>query len=305
MGTNKFTRTSPWDPERMRQENIRRSQRARAFHMQALAHGVNSSDAGVIDNTPVVFSPVSLFTASLPGASYDPSDLSTMFQDSAGTTPAVVDSPVGKINDKSGNGNHLIQATAGFRPILRTAAGLFWLEFDGIDDFLATAAPLPLSTTDKVSIFVSQMRVDSTPRMLLETSLNAFSLGTGSFFLLTGADTFNGYNSFSRGSAAGTGGQVGGLANLTNPDTAMLTAVHDIAGDLSSFRSNGIAGTSGVADKGTGNFENQTLYVGSRGNGSFPSNMRLYGLTILGRLATGPESASMETSLGGKAGLTL
>ncbi len=82
------------------------------------------------------FSPLSL----LPTAWYDPSDLSSMWQDSAGTIPAVVDSPVGKMNDKSGNGYHLLQATASKRPILRSAGGLYWLEFDGVDDFLGMAA---------------------------------------------------------------------------------------------------------------------------------------------------------------------
>ncbi|MFA5172733.1 MAG: hypothetical protein WC426_14315, partial [Sulfuriferula sp.] len=46
------------------------------------------------------------------GAVYDPSDLSTMFEDSAGTTSAVLDGPVGKILDKSGRGNHATQATS-------------------------------------------------------------------------------------------------------------------------------------------------------------------------------------------------
>jgi hypothetical protein len=46
------------------------------------------------------FSPALLFAASEPGAFYDTSDLSTMFQDSTGTTPAVVGQPVGRVNDK-------------------------------------------------------------------------------------------------------------------------------------------------------------------------------------------------------------
>lgn len=56
---------------------------------------------------------------------YDPSDLSTMFNDSAGTTPVatpgtVADSanPVGLIQDKSGNGHHASQSTSTARPLL-------------------------------------------------------------------------------------------------------------------------------------------------------------------------------------------
>ena len=48
------------------------------------------------------FSPSSLFSAGEQGAWYDPSDFSTMFQDSAGTTPVTaVEQPVGLILDKS------------------------------------------------------------------------------------------------------------------------------------------------------------------------------------------------------------
>lgn len=48
------------------------------------------------------FTPLSLFSAGEVGAWYDPSDFSTMFQDSAGTTPVTaVEQPVGLILDKS------------------------------------------------------------------------------------------------------------------------------------------------------------------------------------------------------------
>ena len=63
------------------------------------------------------FSPATLFAAGEPGGWYDPSDLSTMFQDTAGTTPVTATGQtVARINDKSGRGNHATQATAAQRP---------------------------------------------------------------------------------------------------------------------------------------------------------------------------------------------
>lgn len=60
-----------------------------------------------------------LFSASEQGAWYDPSDLSTLFQDAAGATPVTaVEQPVGRILDKSGRGNHATQATTTKRPVL-------------------------------------------------------------------------------------------------------------------------------------------------------------------------------------------
>ena len=79
-----------------------------------------------------------LFAAGEQGAWYDPSDLSTLFQDSAGTTPVTaVDQPVGLMRDKSGRGNHASQATDTRRPLLKQdASGFYHLLFDGVDDYL-------------------------------------------------------------------------------------------------------------------------------------------------------------------------
>jgi hypothetical protein len=53
------------------------------------------------------------------GMWYDVSDLSTLFEDAAGTTPATVNGVVGLMLDKSGNGNHASQATTASKPTLR------------------------------------------------------------------------------------------------------------------------------------------------------------------------------------------
>jgi len=47
---------------------------------------------------------------------YDPSDLSTMWQDTAGTIPAIVGYPVARIDDKGNLGLNATQATAANRP---------------------------------------------------------------------------------------------------------------------------------------------------------------------------------------------
>lgn len=62
------------------------------------------------------------------------------YQDAAMTTPAVLDAdPVGGWADQSGNGNHVTQATAGSRPILKLAIqnGLPVVRFDGADDYMS------------------------------------------------------------------------------------------------------------------------------------------------------------------------
>ena len=53
------------------------------------------------------------------GLLFDPSDMTTLYQDAAGTIPVTaVEQPVGKILDKSGNGNHATQSVTASRPVL-------------------------------------------------------------------------------------------------------------------------------------------------------------------------------------------
>jgi hypothetical protein len=70
------------------------------------------------------FDPATLFASSQKGFWYDPSDLSTMFQDTAGTTPVTAHGQsVGKMLDKSGNGAHLVFGNTN-KPTLDVTAGL-------------------------------------------------------------------------------------------------------------------------------------------------------------------------------------
>ncbi|MBK9122796.1 MAG: hypothetical protein IPM16_06700 [Chloroflexi bacterium] len=70
----------------------------------------------------------------------DASDSTTLFQDSAGTTPATAnDDVIGRWADKSGNGNHATQETTANKPLLKTAVqnGLNTVRGDGTDDSLS------------------------------------------------------------------------------------------------------------------------------------------------------------------------
>ena len=70
---------------------------------------------------------------------YDASDTSTLWEDSARTTPAADNADViGAWDDKSGNGYHATQATTINKPTLRTNVqnGKNAIRFDGSDDFL-------------------------------------------------------------------------------------------------------------------------------------------------------------------------
>lgn len=93
------------------------------------------------------FNPSSLFTTATGGAWYDPSDLSTLWQDTAGTTPVTASGQsVARIDDKSGLGNHATQANAGNRPTyLVDSQGNRLLSFDG-NDYLECGSAFNIAT---------------------------------------------------------------------------------------------------------------------------------------------------------------
>lgn len=99
------------------------------------------------------FDPLSLFDEGQQGIWYDLSDLTTLFQDSAGTTPVTADGdPVGLMLDKSGNGNHATQPSTASKP--ETSA--LGLSGDGDDDFMLSSeigytGPILLSFVGKSS----------------------------------------------------------------------------------------------------------------------------------------------------------
>lgn len=68
--------------------------------------------------TPAAFAPTDIAGLQL---WLDFSDITTLFTDSAGTTPVTADgNPIGKVNDKSGNNNHATQGTTGNKPTYKT-----------------------------------------------------------------------------------------------------------------------------------------------------------------------------------------
>jgi hypothetical protein len=66
-----------------------------------------------------------LFADGQAGAWYDFSQFNQEYQDSAGTVPiTAAEQPLGKVNDVSGRGNNITQATAGSRPVLSSLQNL-------------------------------------------------------------------------------------------------------------------------------------------------------------------------------------
>lgn len=105
------------------------------------------------------FSPASVFAGGGAGLWLAPDDISTGYQDSAGTTPQTASGqPTGKRLDKSGRGNHVTQATGSARPEYDVIGGISSDFLDGVDDGYATAIFAAGTLTADMDYFVAIKR---------------------------------------------------------------------------------------------------------------------------------------------------
>lgn len=121
---------------------------------------------------------------------YDFSDITTLFQDSARTTPVTADAdPIGGVTDKSGSANHLGQGTASKRPTYKTAIqnSKSVGRFDGSDDYLSISPAIAIASVKTVLVAVKATTQDSSlfgsstaNTQIRFTSSGAFKLNTWS-----------------------------------------------------------------------------------------------------------------------------
>lgn len=246
------------------------------------------------------FSPAELFLSGEQGVWLDPSDLSTMFQDPAGTIPVTAaGQPVGLIRDKSGNNNHLTR-TIGERPILQVNGSIWNLVFDGSNDHLISA-PINFTATSSMSVFASMGKFnDVAARVLVELGQNV-AANNGSFALLApdaaAAETF-------RLQCKGTI-----QSDILASGYPFWTTYYAISalcsiGVSQRLRVNGVNHV-GDALQGSGNFGNYPLNVGMRNDGTLSFRGYLMGLVVRGAVSTPEEISKIETWLGAKAGIVL
>jgi len=239
----------------------------------------------------------SLFARGEKGVWFDPSDLSTMFQDSAGTTPVTAaGQPVGRIVDKSGNGVAATQGTAGSRPVLRQdASGKYYLEFDGTDDWLATSA-IDFSATDEMFIGIGiQKAAYGAIAIALELSANTNS-NSGSFFVACPI-TVSGVNAQVKVSGTTPTGNALTAVLPAAPAPFVLTARIDISANSNTININGTNTPSNGQSTGGGNFGNHALYIGRRGGSTLPFVGAIYQIVVCGGSVTALNTSRAERYL--------
>jgi len=148
---------------------------------------------------------------------------------------------------------------------------LYYLAFDGVDDFLLTGTVTP--GTDKAQVFAGVRKLSDagTTGCVFETGTGAGSLSLEAPRNADAPDL--GFTS--RGSVA-----VNAISPATFPSplTTVLAGLGDISGDSASLRVNGVQVAQTLTDQGTGQFIASVCYIGRRTGSARPFNGRIHSL---------------------------
>ena len=251
-----------------------------------------------------IFNPLSLFSAGEKGVWFDPTDIKTLFQDSAGTIPVTAyGQKVGRILDKSGNGNHAIQATTALQPTYQVDnEGNPNLTFSGSYTQLATSA----------------IDFTATAQMMVGIGLNVVSSASAAAALELGTDVNSVNGTFLIGAPSavadhslylrGTSTIRAAVNNISDGDDIIVglfdisqaTKELELIPRLNRVQISGSDITWTGTTAGTGNFGNLPLYMGARSGGTLPFQGKIYQVIVRGALTNASDIVSTENLIDAK-----
>jgi hypothetical protein len=242
--------------------------------------------------------PSLLFANAEKGGWFDASDITTLFQDAAGTTPVTaVGQPVGRWLDKSGNGNHATQTVAAQRPIYQIDSdGYANLTFDGTNDFLSTPT-INFTSTAKMTVGLGINVVGSASAAAALSLGNDISTVNGTFLFGAPSATAD-HSLYLRGSST----LKAAVNNVSDGDDIIIglfdisqaTKELEVIPRLNKVQLSGSSITWTGTDAGTGNFSNQPLYIGSQSGSSLPFNGKVYQVVVRGAASTDTQVLQIE-----------
>ena len=245
------------------------------------------------------FDPTTLFASGEKGVWFDANDLSTLFQDAAGTIPVTaVGQKVGKWLDKSGNNNHAVQATLANQPT-------YQIDNEGNPNVTFSGSYTQLVTPSINFTGTAQMMVGAGLHVVGSASAAAaLELGTN-------VDSVNGSFLFGAPSSTadhslymrGTSTLVARVDNVVDGDD-IITGLFDISQatkelqliprlNFTQLTGSQITWTGTTA--GTGNFGNLPLFIGARSGGSLPFQGKIYEIIVRGALSNPTQVFQSET----------
>lgn len=279
------------------------------MHPIILRSLIGASGGGAPAYNPVT----ALFGAGEKGVLYDPSNIASLFQDSAGTVPVTATGqPVGRQLDLSGNGVHRIQPTAAKKPLWQQdGAGKFYLASDGVDDSMYTESALDLSASATCTVLSAFVKVDDAMSGHIIEFSPSVSSNQGAFDLYVSGVSLalrilwrgsGGFNQIASSYSASP--SIAGQLKL------LMAVVYDLAGATVQMvaptkRINGqdrAFPTESYTNLGGGNFGSHTCYFMARADSSLFFYGRDYGTIIRSGSTTGTALTNAEGWLNGKIG---
>lgn len=239
------------------------------------------------------FDPASLFASGEEGIWLDIHP-DYCFQDDAGTTPAGVGDPVGYVTDRSGNGNHATQSTTAAKPTLRqTGGGLYYLEFDGVDDYLEM--PWAITMTEQTTCAgFSFTTTKSFARVFAQSDAGDDFDNTGHYIPLLRDATTDNIASFADSNSRAS-------VSITQPGENIATSIHT-GSQIQNSANGGIASTYTHTLSKTWTralIGIDTTFVTGQHEGN------IYSVVSLDRAVTTSEKSDLETYVADKTGITL
>jgi hypothetical protein len=252
----------------------------------------------------ISFNPSNLFTNGQRGAFYDPSDLSTLFQDSSGNTPVTSDGdPVGLMLDKSGNDNHAFQTDNSNRPTYQTDGNLHWIFGDGSNDFLITDEITPI-VRDSTGVHFSMAAKSNIPPL----RVSQYSAPTNSRNFSTVALGGDSTEIYYAGALLANSFQISKLTTLSYNEYDSHVFSFKWEGP-NSFNVGQINNRTKIYSSETlasvGTFTSQPLEIFSINNGTLLTEGRIYGIFVIGDVLTETQSTSLKEYMASKRGVTL
>jgi hypothetical protein len=254
--------------------------------------------------TLTIFNPLSLFASGEKGVWFDPTDISTLFQDAAGTQPVTAyGQKVGKILDKSGNNNHATQSNTALCPT-------YQIDNEGNPNLTFSGSYTQLIT--------NPINFTGTAQMMVGMGLHVVGSASAAVALELGSDvnSVNGSFLFGAPSSAadhslylrGTSTIRAAINNVVDGDDIMVglfdisqaTKEAQLIPYLNRVQISGSDITWTGTTAGTGNFGNLPLFMGARSGGTNPFQGKIYQVIVRGALTNASDVSQTENLIDAK-----
>ena len=173
-----------------------------------------------------------------------------------------------------------------------------YLEFDGVDDAMATQS-VDFTSTDEMTVCAG-IRKDADAIQVIAELGPAAGANDGSFHLISRTSPANSAQMASRGTVTSSAYAFVG----SPPILLVLTGLADISDDIVTLRSNAVQIDSASSNQGTGNYRNDVLNIGARDEGATQwFDGRIHQLIIRGATTAGALLDQTERFVARKTGV--